>query len=71
MAPDDPPAPLVEHPDVGQQHAILDLAPEIFDAPSGVNRADHHLVEDSGVADLQLDGVDARAAGSRPAIRRG
>src|SRR5918997_4699074 len=48
---DDLPAVVLAHPDVGQQHAILDLAAEIFDAPFGVDGADHHLVEDGGILD--------------------
>src|SRR5687768_18465854 len=58
MSADDPPAVLVEYPDVGQKHTILDLAAEIFDAPFGADGADHHLVEHQGILDLHVDADD-------------
>src|SRR5438105_11838997 len=58
MAADCAPAPLIEHPYVGQQHAILDDPVEIFNAPFRLDRADHHLIERRRVAHLELDGVD-------------
>src|SRR5690242_6114269 len=58
MAPDRAPAALVEHPDVGQHHAILDNPVEVFDPPSRLNGADHHLVERGRVAHFNLDGFD-------------
>ena len=61
MPPDRAPAALVEHPHVGEKHAILDNPVEIFDAPSRLDRPDHHLVQGRGVAHVELDRVDLAA----------
>src|SRR5438105_12032727 len=58
MAADCAPAALVKHPDVGQQHAILDHAPEIFDPPFRMDSPNHDLVERRRIAHIELDRVD-------------
>src|SRR5438445_11143332 len=58
MAADRAPAALVEHPDVGQQHAILDHPPEVVDTPFGVDRPDDDLVERRGIAAFECERVE-------------
>ncbi len=55
MPADHPPLLAVPHPDVGEKHAIVDLAAEIVDLPARVDGADHHFVEHGRVADVEVD----------------
>src|SRR5690348_18073422 len=57
VAADRLPAAVVVHPHVGQHDAILDDAAEIFKPPPRLDRADHEIVEDGRVLDLELDRV--------------
>src|SRR5512147_57069 len=71
MPADHLPAFIVLYPHVGEKHAVLDLATEIFDAPLRLDRADHHLIEDDGVTDVEIDGYQlALLDGVEPFVAR-
>lgn len=52
MAANSLPPALVEHPYVGQKHAILDRSAKIGQPPACVDRSDHHIIEDCRVVHL-------------------
>src|SRR5579859_7442412 len=58
VAADRLPTAIVVDPDVGQQHAVLDDAPQIADPPLGLDSADHDLIKRGRIADLDLDRLD-------------
>src|SRR4051794_808164 len=55
------PSVVLPDPHVGEKHAILDRAAEIFEAPASVHGSDHHIVEGRRVLDVELDRVDVAA----------
>src|SRR4051794_34716781 len=55
VAADRLPTPIVIHPYVGQDDAILDHPPKIFEPPAGMHRPDHHIFEHGGVLNLDVD----------------
>ena len=58
MTPQRLPAAVLQHPDVGQKHTILDHPAEIFNTPLGVDRSDHHLIERGRLVHFDLDRFD-------------
>src|SRR3954451_274994 len=55
------PTPLVEYPDVRQQHAIFDNSTEIFDPRAREHGTDKHAFECGRSADFQLNPIDIAA----------
>src|SRR6476646_6489574 len=58
VPPNDLPPPVIEHPYVREQHAILDRATEVCQPPPRVHGANHDIIKNGGVMDVERDIVD-------------
>src|SRR5438309_8738785 len=55
------PPPVLLHPHIGKDHAILDHPPEIFELPAGVYGPDRRVVDERRVLNLDVDRLDLAA----------